>query len=162
MKTLHEEYKCFPFRTYKEYTDCKIIAVPAKYDFVQVAFGMQKNSPYLDLFNYYLQEMTERGSLKQIQEKYEPQSQTCPDLNGKPLTFGAVFTGFIILAFGAGLAMILFLLENLPFNLPFLNSYGSEFEGQSSHLIAQLMVKDMTIDVLKRRIEFLKRNDPWT
>ena len=99
------------FRSMQQFTDCKMIVIPAKYNFKPYAYGFQKDSPYLPMFNYYLKEMREKGSLKQILDKYESPPQVCPDYNGKPLGFGAVFTSFGILAFGLILGIVLFLLE---------------------------------------------------
>ena len=95
----------------QQFTDCKMIVIPAKYNFKPYAYGFQKDSPYLPMFNYYLKEMREKGSLKQILDKYESPPQVCPDYNGKPLGFGAVFTSFGILAVGVILGIVLFLLE---------------------------------------------------
>ena len=67
----------------------------------------------MPLFNYYLKEMKEKGSLKQIQTKYDPQPQFCPDFSGKPLGVGAVFTAFGVLFFGICAALILFCLEKI-------------------------------------------------
>ena len=88
-----------------------MIVIPAKYNFKPYAYGFQKDSPYLPMFNYYLKEMREKGSLKQILDKYESPPQVCPDYNGKPLGFGAVFTAFGILAVGIVLGIVLFALE---------------------------------------------------
>ena len=41
--------------------DCEVIVIPAKYDFKPYAYGFQKDSPYLGLFNHYLKEMREKG-----------------------------------------------------------------------------------------------------
>ena len=95
------------------YVDCKILAIPAKYDFKPYAYGFQKDSPFLPLFNYYLKEMKEKGSLKQIQAKYDAQPQVCPDFSGKPLGVGAVFTAFGLIFFGVAAAAILFCLEKI-------------------------------------------------
>jgi hypothetical protein len=103
--------KLYHFRSMQQYTDCKMIVIPAKYNFKPYAYGFQKDSPYLPMFNYYLKEMREKGSLKQILDKYESPPQVCPDYNGKPLGFGAVFTAFGILAFGVVLGIVLFALE---------------------------------------------------
>ena len=89
------------------------MATPAKYDFKPYAYGFQKDSPFLPLFNYYLNEMKEKGSLKQIQVKYEPPPQICPDYSGKSLGVGSVFAAFGVLFFGAGIAVILFGFEKL-------------------------------------------------
>ena len=59
------------------------MATPAKYDFKPFAYGFQKDSPFLPMFNYYINEMKEKGSLEQIQAKYEPPKQICPDYRWK-------------------------------------------------------------------------------
>ena len=53
------------------------MVIPAKYDSKPYAYPFQKDSPYLGVFNYYLNEMREKGSLKQIQKKYDPPDQVC-------------------------------------------------------------------------------------
>ena len=89
------------------------MATPGKYDFKPYAFGFQKDSPFLSLFNYNLNEMKEKGSLKQIQVKYEPPPQICPDYRGKSLGTGSVFSAFCVLFSGVGIALIFFGLEKL-------------------------------------------------
>lgn len=106
---LYDNY--FGVTTYDEYFDCKIVYIPGKYDFKQFAYGFQKDSPFLDLFNFYLKEMKEKGSLDQIFEKYETKPQVCQDYNGKALAFGNVFTAFGVLCFGGGLAVVLGCIE---------------------------------------------------
>ena len=69
----------FLFRNHGLYINCKIVATPSKYDFKPYAYGFQKDSPFLSLFNYYINEMKEKGSLEQIQAQYEPAPQVCPD-----------------------------------------------------------------------------------
>ena len=114
------------FRSFDVYVNCEILAIPAKYDFKPYAYGFQKDSPFLPLFNYYLKEMKEKGSLKQIQTKYDPQPQFCPDFSGKPLGVGAVFTAFGVLFFGICAALILFCLEKILHVLgKFILSYDS-------------------------------------
>ena len=104
------------------------MATPGKYDFKPQAMAFQKDSPFLPLFNYYLNEMKERGSLKQIQVKYEPPPQICPDYSGKSLGVSSVFAAFGVLFSGVGIALILFGLEKLTqsFGMKWsvFNSYG--------------------------------------
>ena len=104
------------------------MATGGKYDFKPYAFGFQKDSPFLPLFDYYLNQMKEKGSLKQIQVKYEPPPQICPDYSGKSLGFSSVFAAFGVLFFGVGIAVILFGLEKLTqaFGMKWsiFNSYG--------------------------------------
>ena len=59
------------------------MATASKYDFKPYAYGFQKDSPFLAMFNYYINEMKEKGSLQQIQAKYEPPPQLCPDYRWK-------------------------------------------------------------------------------
>ena len=44
--------------------------------------------------------MREKGSLKEILEKYEPPPQICPDASGLPLGFESCFTAFLVLIMG--------------------------------------------------------------
>ena len=121
------EYLLF-FSAFDAYVNCEILAIPAKYDFKPYAYGLQKDSPYLPLFNYYLNEMKEKGSLEQIKVKYTSQPQVCPDYSGKSLGIGSVFTAFAIFFFGVAFAIILFCLEIiaqlLRLDLKIFNSYG--------------------------------------
>ena len=55
-------------RSYPEYGSCELLQIPSKYDFKPYAYGFQKDSPYLPLFNYYLKEMREKGRLEKIRK----------------------------------------------------------------------------------------------
>ena len=101
----------YSVRSFDEYANCEIKAIRAKYDIKPLAFGFQQDSPYLNLFNYYLKEMKENGALDQILKKYESGPQICEDYSGKPLGVGSVSLAFAILIFAFILAMILFILE---------------------------------------------------
>ena len=72
--------------------------------------------------------MKEKGSLRQIQAKYEPQPQVCPDYSGKPLGVGSVFTAFGVLFLGAAFALLIFCFERiaqaLGVELFIFNTYG--------------------------------------
>ena len=98
-------------RTYPEYKKCEIIAIPRKYNFQPLAFGFQKDSPYLDIFNFYLKEMIEKGVMKASSKKYEGLPQICPDLNGAPLGFESCFAAFLALILGLIMAFILMTIE---------------------------------------------------
>ena len=166
------------FRTFDAYAECKILALPAKYDVKPYAYGFQKDSPFLPVFNYYLKEMREKGSMKQILDKYEPQPQVCPDYSGQPLGFGACFTAFLVLVFGAGLALILFVVESfgaiLGLNMPFLSMYGmKDFpDFNEANFMRILMIKDNEIDALKKKVlgyegnkakrSYMDTADSWT
>ncbi len=93
------------------FRDCEIIAAPAKYDLKPNAFGLQKNSPYLGIFNFYIRRLVQTGTLNKILTNYESPVQICPDYSGKALGMNSCFTAFFPLFFAAGLALVLFVLE---------------------------------------------------
>ena len=72
----------FHCRTLDAYIYCKIVTTQGKYNYEPTAYGFQKDSPFLPLFNYFLNEMKEKGMVKQIIGKYEPPPQICPDCSG--------------------------------------------------------------------------------
>ena len=140
------------------------MATPDNYDFKPYAYGFQKDSPFLPLFDYYLNEMKEKGSLKQIQVKYEPPPQVCPDYSGKSLGVGSVFAAFGLLVFGAGIAVILFCLEKLTnaFGMKWsiFNSYGivdHQDELYENDTRALLASKNNEIVLLKKQMLVLKK-----
>ena len=49
---LYDNY--FTIRTYEKYQKCLIVDIPTPYDQKVLSYAFQKNSPYLDLFNYHL------------------------------------------------------------------------------------------------------------
>ena len=140
------------------------MATPGKYSFKDLAYGFQKDSPFLPLFDYYLNEMKEKGCLKKIQVKYETPPQVCPDYSGKSLGVASVFTAFGVLFVGVGIAVILFGLEKLTnsFGMKWsiFNSYGvvdhpDEFyENDPMELLAS---QRNEIDFLKKQILMLKK-----
>ena len=100
------------FRVDPEYHDCRIIAAPAKYNTIPYAFGFQKDSPYLGLFNYVLKEMEEKGLLSQLHKKYESPRQVCPDMGGKPIGIESCIMAFLALLGGIGICLILMIVEH--------------------------------------------------
>ena len=94
-----------------------MIATPGKYDFKPYAYGFQKGSPYLFLFNHFIQEMRERGTMGAIIAKYETNSQVCPDFSGKPLGISTCIGAFIVLSLGMLAGWSLFMIEHLAKNI---------------------------------------------
>ena len=86
-----------------------------------LAFGFQKDSPLLGLFNYYLKEMREAGALDQIMKKYESGPQVCEDYSGKPLGMGSVFAAFAIVILALLLVYVILAIE---FMASFFNAKG--------------------------------------
>ena len=162
----------FHCRTLDAYIYCKIVTTQGKYNYEPTAYGFQKDSPFLPLFNYYLNEMKEKGMVKQIIGKYEPPPQVCPDYSGKSLGFGSVFAAFGVLFFGVGIAMILFGLEKLTQTFfgkkwSIFNSYGvvdhpEEFyENDTTELLAENVSLKKQILMLKKLVKSPK-DYVWT
>ena len=55
--------------------------------------------------------MDETGALQQIYAKYEPPPQNCESLIGKPVGMNQSAPGFLLLAFGFVLVLIVFIVE---------------------------------------------------
>ena len=155
---------CYLFRNSDAYINCKIVATPGKYNLKPVAYGFQKDSPFLPLFNYNLNKMKEKGILKQIHVKYEPKPQICPDYSGKSLGVSSVFSAFGVLFSGFGIALILFGLEKFTqsFGMKWciFNSYGvvdHPVEFYENDKMALLESKNNEIVLLKQEILMLKK-----
>ena len=101
-----------PIAATREYQDCLILAVDGAYFKRPYAWAFQKHSPYLDGFNYFLQDFIEKGTWDAIQSKYEPQPQNCPDLSGMPVSWGTCFTAYMVLCGGFLLALFVLILES--------------------------------------------------
>jgi hypothetical protein len=109
--------------------------------------------------------MKEKGSLQQIQVKYQPQPQSCPDYSGKSLGVGSVFSAFGVLFVGIGMSVILFGMEKftqaLGMKLPIFNTYGifdHQNESYEKDLDLLLFAKDKEIILLKEEILNLQKN----
>ena len=96
-----------------EYKSCRMIVIPGNYDYKPYTYGFQKDSPYLLLFNHFMNEMKEKGTMDQIMTKYEIKPQICPDYSGQPLGISTCVSAFIMLAFGMATCMIVVFLEML-------------------------------------------------
>ena len=66
-----------------------------KMDYFQIAWAFQKYSPYLQLFNYHLKKMEEKGSFRKHYKRFQPPPQICPDGAGKPIGFNSCLTAFL-------------------------------------------------------------------
>lgn len=103
----------FTFRVNSEFAKCDVIDIPFKGNKNPNAFGFQKNSPYVEIFDYYLRELLEEGIVDKIKEKYRTLPPDCGNSAGKPLGFTNCFTAFLPLVLGTIIALIIALFENL-------------------------------------------------
>ena len=152
----------FAASAFPEYADCQLIAIPAKYDFKPYAYGLQKDSPFLGIFNHYLRELREKGALKQIANKYESGEQVCPDMSGQPLGFDSCFTAFLAWIGGLMIGLILMILEFVSGHeksIPFLDSYGGPTPNETLNLeqmTNMLAYRNSKIEDLKLQILHLE------
>ena len=99
------------YRSSPHYKKCEIITLPKKYNSKSIAFILAKDSPYLSLFNYYIDQLRENGALERIFKKWEPLPPTCEDKTGKPLGFKNCLTSFLVMIIGGGLGIIILCIE---------------------------------------------------
>ena len=147
------------------------MATPEKLNVKPATYGFQKDSPFLPLFNYNLNTMRERGSLKQIQVKYEPPPQICSNYSGASLGFTSVFSAFGLFFSGVGMALILFGLEKLTqaFGMKWsiFNSYGvvdhpdKFYENDAKALLAENVLLKKQNLMLKKLVKS-PQDDVWT
>ena len=95
------------------YQKCQALNLPAKFEFIQVAYAFQKYSPYLKLFNYYLKKLEEGGTFYNLKNKYNRLPRVCSSDGGKPIGFSNTITAFIAFLIGMALGASLLILELL-------------------------------------------------
>ena len=99
------------FSSSKEFEECLIVATKTKYTGSPIAWAFPKNSPYLDIFNFYIYEFIENGQWDSIQNEYEPKPQVCLDLSGKPIEISITISAFLYLFGGLFFALIVWIFE---------------------------------------------------
>ena len=67
----------------------------------------------MEVFNFYISEVIEKGQWNAIINKYKSRPQVCPDMSGMPIEFANCFTAFLVLVGGLALGLVLLLLENI-------------------------------------------------
>ena len=157
--------KSYLFRSTKDYQDCKIVVTEGKYFKRPYAWTFQKHSPYIDIFNFYITELTQKGQWNAIINKYQAQPQVCPDLSGMPIEFANCFTAFLCLVGGFALGLLLFLLEFLlkpcPF-MPFIlgkNERSGELTNEE--LRRKVLKQSITIDRLRHELYMSNWRTNW-
>ena len=98
-------------RTQDEFAKCHVMAIPSKICTMPMAFGFQKNSPYLPIFNFHIKKMIEKGTFDKFYQQFLPQPQVCPESAGKPLGFTSTLTGFLAYIAGIILGLIILIFE---------------------------------------------------
>lgn len=94
-----------------------------------MSFGFPKNSPYIKIFDYHIQRLRETGAMKKLFPKFP--AQECPDLSGKPIGFESITSGFLILAIGIGISLIIMLFEFIKNTVGGKSKHGQPFEQRN-------------------------------
>ena len=93
--------------------NCDIVSIPgAKILSIPASIAFQKDSPYVELFNFYLKQMSEQGTLEKLLGSAKKERE-CPSQNGKPIGFNGCLTAFLALTFGFLSGLLLMCLEKL-------------------------------------------------
>ena len=130
------------------------------------AWTFQKHSPYLDIFNFYIQELIQKGQWNAIINKYQAQPQVCPDLSGMPIEFANCFTAFLCLIGGAFLGIILFSIEWALQPSKFLQILKGEVKEAEPEfksyefLEKKVLEQSFTIDRLRNEIDIYRSKFP--
>ena len=90
-----------------------IVASDGKYAPKPVVWAFPKHSPYLEIFNFYLNEYTEKGFWDAIQRKHMMYPQICSDYMNESIGWSKCITAFLCLIGGICLSAIIMGLEYL-------------------------------------------------
>ena len=113
IKNLLKNFQIWNFRTSKEFQDCLIVATEGKYAPKPVVWAFPKHSPYLEIFNFYLNEYTEKGFWDAIQRKHMMSPQICSDYTNESIGWSKCITAFLCLIGGICISAIIMGLEYL-------------------------------------------------
>ena len=149
-----------------EFENCRIVALPRKYNFESYSFALQKNSPYLVLFNRHLQTIIENGVLNQILKNHQGKPQHCEDKErNRAINLETIIIPLAILIIGTMYSIIVFGIEifatHFGWDLPFC------FHNETANVVNELSIpnpfkylldeKDLMINELNYEINDLKR-----
>ena len=97
-----------------EFKKCQVIAIP---DVIDISSGggwtFQKNSPFLPMFDFYINQLKEHGTYQRIEDvgnnKTLGPDQDCQDYDGKAIGHKKVFSLLTLLMLGMGARAAVFL-----------------------------------------------------
>ena len=95
----------------KAYITCKIVDIKPPIRKTHLAFATQKNSPYFQAFKHHINKLKEAGVVQKYIKSHQMEAQICKDFSGGPITIQQCYTAFQILAAGASIAILGFILE---------------------------------------------------
>ena len=85
--------------------------VPYEFATTKTGFSFPKNSPYLQLFDYYIIRLQERGILERIIKKHTPQPRDCNTSSAKAIGYESCFFAFLLLLLGSLFGIVLLIVE---------------------------------------------------
>ena len=120
-----------------------------KYEFKPYGFAFQTDSPYLRLFNYYINRLKENGALEKAMKPCEPPPQRCTDQTGEALGINNCFGAFLVMMVGIGSGLLIFVMEFVLKNGTTETSSRSSIE--SSSIEEEERVTPVQLDVRRLR-----------
>ena len=137
-------------RSLKEYANCSIVETKGKYFTQPYAWAFPKYSPYLEIFDFYISQVIEKGQWDAIENRYKANPQVCLDMSGMPIEFANCFTAFLAWISGLFLGLLLLLFENLF--KPLKQSFRRPDWIKTTKVETELMDKDqLQLTIIRQR-----------
>ena len=93
-------------KSHRDYLSCAIVDIPKRYFPVQMAYTIQKDSPFRAAFTYHIKQLKESGIVDRIKARYEIKDQICPNNIGKPLKYSQCVSAFALMLGGGGMSIV--------------------------------------------------------
>ena len=122
--------------------------VPYEFATTKTGFSLQKNSPYLQLFDYYIIRLQERGILQRIIKKYTPQPRDCSTSSAKAIGYESCFSAFLPLLFGYLFGILILIIENYWKK----RKYQSEYSRKIAITEFKQLVQDYKLKVAELKL----------
>ena len=135
-------------QSYFRPTDCEIIETPKSYDKGSTSYVLlQKDSPYLELFNYYMIRIKEGDLYSRPYDTYFPSyaGDVCPGLVGKPLGLKNCISAFLFLGIGVIGAVLILIGEILAKKMSAKKSKRQSHLNQPTTNQPDLALEDVSI-----------------
>ena len=152
------------------YLTCKIVDTGVPVSKNKLAWAISKGSPFNAAITYNFLMMKEIGVIQRFSKAYQPKTQVCPDLSGRPLTMNQCASTFIILAIGVFVCIVFLCLEglvtakwigcNISLKRKYKNCTGNSLKIKSSGRKSILSAKtDWMAREKERNIDFLVKEN---
>ncbi|TRY63126.1 hypothetical protein TCAL_11659 [Tigriopus californicus] len=173
--TLFDNY--YSIKTFQAYKTCQIVDIPQAYESKVFSYAFAKNSPYFQVFNYYLRVMKESGGLDQIIRRYVTDEQPICSETSAALGLENCFTALLILGLGILISLVCFGFERNNARFRSWLKYFHDDDDEASddmdqddeknleedsalrlqlHLARKLRLQSKHIDALEGEISFLR------